>query len=67
MADEGKLRNAFPKGVKTEQRGTIEFPELSPEEEGRLLAFLASEHIGVIRFERKEADLEDLFLHAISE
>ena len=37
------------------------------EEEGKLLAFLASEHIGVTRFERKEADLEDLFLHAISE
>ena len=49
------------------QRGIIEFPELSAEGEGRLLAFLASEHIGVTRFERKEADLEDLFLHAISE
>ena len=49
------------------QRGTVEFPELPGEEERKLLAFLASERISVTRFERKEADLEDLFLNAISE
>ena len=49
------------------QKGTIEFPELSVEEEGKLLAFLASERISVTRFERREEDLEDLFLHAVSE
>ena len=69
--DEEKVRNTFPQlfvtAAPAEQRGTIEFPELSLEEEGKLLAFLASEHIGVTRFERKEADLENLFLHAISE
>ena len=54
-------------GINTVSAGTIEFPELSSEEEVRLLAFLASERIGVTRFERKEADLEDLFLHAIAE
>ena len=69
--DEEKVRNTFPQlfvtAATAEQRGTIEFPELSLEEEGKLLAFLASEHIGVTKFERKEADLENLFLHAISE
>ena len=71
VEDEEKVRNAFPMlfvtAATAEQRGTIDFQELSLEEEGKLLAFLASEHIGVTRFERKEADLEDLFLHAISE
>ncbi|MCR4838643.1 MAG: ABC transporter ATP-binding protein [Eubacterium sp.] len=76
-ADEKKVRDAFSKlpgmagehqtGEPVRQKGSIEFPELSAEEEGKLLAFLASERISVTRFERREEDLEDLFLHAVSE
>lgn len=65
-ADAERVRQAFP-GLSGEAAGgSIEFPELSAEEESRLLAFLAAEHIAVTRFERKEADLEDLFLQVIS-
>ena len=76
-ADEKKVRDAFSKrigvadegrnDVPVKQKGIIEFPELSVEEEGKLLAFLASERISVTRFERREEDLEDLVLHAVSE
>ena len=63
--DMGKVIRLFPKAEQI--NNAIEFPELSKEEEARLLSCLASEEISVTRFERKEPDLEDLFLHAIGE
>ncbi len=62
--DTEKLLAAFPEAVLKENR--IEFRELEPEEESRLLSYLAAERIAVVRFERKEPDLEDLFMEAIS-
>ena len=46
--------------------GVIELPELHEKEEGKLFRLLAEEKIPVISFERKEPDLEELFLEAIS-
>ena len=63
--DTAKLLAAFPKAVLKESR--IEFRELEPEEESRLLSYLAAERIPVVRFEKREPDLEDLFMEAIKE
>ena len=63
--DSERIRTLFPKATVEENR--IEFKELQEAEEQKLLAFLASERIPVIRFERKEPDLEDLFMEAIKE
>ena len=63
--DAARVRKAFPKAVQKENR--LEFTNLQEEEESRLLSFLATERIAVIRFERKEPDLEDLFMEAIKE
>jgi len=63
--DMAKVLKVFPKAEQRENR--IEFRELKAEEEGRLLSFLASEKLTVTRFERKEPDLEDLFMEAIKE
>ena len=63
--DTAKLLAAFPKAMLKENR--IEFRELEPEEESRLLSYLAAERIPVVRFERREPDLEDLFMEAIGE
>ena len=60
-----KILKRFPKAEQVENR--IEFRELQEEEECSLLSFLASERIPVTRFERKEPDLEDLFMEAIGE
>ena len=63
--DAARVRKAFPKAEQKENR--LEFTNLQEEEESRLLSFLAAERIAVIRFERKEPDLEDLFMEAIKE
>ena len=63
--DAAKVRRAFPKAEQMENR--LEFRELQAEEESRLLSYLAVEGISVTRFERKEPDLEDLFMEAIKE
>ena len=62
--DTARVLKAFP-GTEAAEN-TVEFTELKEKEEQRLLSFLASEEIGVNRFERKEPDLEDLFMDMIS-
>ena len=62
-SDEEKVLRAYPMAVKAE--AGLEFRELSEKEERKLFAFLASEEISLVRFERREPDLEDLFMEAV--
>ena len=62
--DAERIRGSFPGMVLKD--GVIELPELHEKEEGKLFRLLAEEKIPVISFERKEPDLEELFLEAIS-
>ncbi len=62
--DAERIRVSFPGMVLKD--GVIELPELHEKEEGKLFRLLAEEKIPVISFERKEPDLEELFLEAIS-
>ena len=62
--DAERIRGSFP-GMALKD-GVIELPELHEKEEGKLFRLLAEEKIPVISFERKEPDLEELFLEAIS-
>ena len=45
--------------------GGLDFKGLGGDEEMRLFGFLAEEKISVVKFERKEMDLEDLFMEAL--
>ena len=44
---------------------TIYFKNASEQTVDRIMGFLAAEHISVTRFERKEPDLEELFMEVI--
>ncbi len=59
-----RIKKGFPEAQVS--GGRIDFQELSADEERRLFALLSEEMISVVRFERKEPDLEDLFMKAIS-
>ncbi len=59
-----RIKKGFPEAQVS--GGRIDFRELSADEERRLFALLSEEMISVVRFERKEPDLEDLFMKAIS-
>ena len=62
-SDVKKVTAAFPDSVC--EGGSIEFKSLNPEQEAKVLEFLAKERIAVNRFERKESDLEDMFLEVV--
>ncbi|MCR5323872.1 MAG: ABC transporter ATP-binding protein [Lachnospiraceae bacterium] len=48
-------------------QGTLYIKNVSDDTAGKILEFLAKEHIPIIRFERKEADLEEMFMEFIGE
>lgn len=62
-SDVKKVTAAFPDSVC--EGDSIEFKSLNPEQEAKVLEFLAKERIAVNRFERKESDLEDMFLEVV--
>lgn len=62
-ADTGKVLQAFSGAEK--RVNELEFREMPEAEERRLFTYLAEENIPVLRFERKEPDLEDLFMEAV--
>lgn len=62
-ADIPKIISAFPESSAID--GRIIFPKASDKDCSELMAFLAANMIPVIRLERHEADLEDLFREVI--
>lgn len=67
--DTERIFRAFPeaefRGNNEFAGNVIVFKNASEETAGRIMGFLAAEHISVIRFERKEADLEEMFMETI--
>ena len=61
--DAEKVKKAFPKAEVSE--GKLIFPKASDKECADIMAFLAANMIPVIRLERHEADLEDIFMEVI--
>ena len=62
-ADLDRVRAAFPQSEISD--GRLVFPKASDRDCADLMAFLAAQEIPVLRLERHEADLEDLFLEVI--
>lgn len=58
-----KLTAAFPSAEV--QEGKLVFKRPSAEQSEQIIGFVAAQHIPIIRFERHEADLEDLFMEVI--
>lgn len=64
--DAEKVLGGFPAGSKdSSDPGRIVFPKASDRDCGELMAFLSAQKIPIIRLERHEADLEDLFMEVI--
>lgn len=61
--DTQKITNAFPSAEI--QEGKLIFKNPSAEQGEQILSFVAAQHIPIIRFERHEANLEDLFMEVI--
>ncbi len=61
--DERRIETAFPEMVRSD--GFLELPALSEHEEARLFRLLADEKIGLVSYERKEPDLEEVFMEVI--
>ena len=61
--DKKKIMASFKDATMCE--GGLDFKGLREDEEMRLFGFLAEEKISVVKFERKEMDLEDLFMEAL--
>lgn len=62
-ADTEKVRAAFPRCEAAE--GRLMLPKASDKDFAALMAFLSAQMIPVIRLERHEADLEELFMEVI--
>lgn len=62
-ADIPKVAEAFPSAVV--QEGKLIFKNASDEQAEQVLSFVAEQHIPVVRFERHETDLEDMFMEVI--
>ena len=61
--DTPKLAKAFPSAEIHE--GKLVFKNASAEQAEKILSFVASKHIPIVRFERHEANLEDMFMEVI--
>ena len=61
--DTAKVAKEFPSAEL--QEGKIIFKDASAEQAEHILSFVAAQHIPIIRFERHEANLEDLFMEVI--
>ena len=61
--DTEKVTAAFPNSTVSE--GRILFPKATDRECAELMAFLSAQQIPIMRLERHEADLEDLFMEVI--
>ncbi len=68
---DGKEKESAENGkkypVETNAPGTLYIKNVSDDTAGKILEFLAKEHISIIRFERKEPDLEEMFMEFIGE
>ena len=62
-SDTERIVKAFSDAEITD--GGLDFKSLSAKQEKRLFEFLSGEEIQINRFERKEPDLEDLFLEVV--
>ena len=61
--DVGRVSSAFPGSSISE--GRLIFPKASDRDCAELMAYLAAQQIPILRLERHEADLEDLFMEVI--
>lgn len=61
--DCGKVVSAF--GQASASEGRIVFPKASDKDCAELMAFLSAQMIPIIRLERHEADLEDIFMEVV--
>ncbi len=61
--DTGRVTATFPGCTVSE--GKLIFPKASDSDQAELMAFLGAQAIPVMRLERHEADLEDLFMEVI--
>lgn len=61
--DISKVAKEFPSAEA--QEGKLVFKNASNEQAEQILSFVAARHIPIIRFERHEANLEDLFMEVI--
>lgn len=61
--DISKISKEFPSAEIRD--GKIIFKDASAEQAEHILSFVAAQHIPIIRFERHEANLEDLFMEVI--
>lgn len=61
--DTARVAKEFPSAEILE--GKIVFKDASAEQAEHILSFVAAQHIPIIRFERHEANLEDLFMEVI--
>lgn len=63
VGDTSKITKAFP--FAEVQEGKLIFKSASADQAEQILSFVAAQHIPIIRFERHEPNLEDLFMEVI--
>ena len=61
--DASKIVKAFPSAEK--QEGKLIFKNFSANQAEQILSFVTAQHIPIIRFERHEPNLEDMFMEVI--
>ena len=61
--DTSKVTKTFPSAEM--QEGKLMFKNASANQAEQILSFVAAQHIPIIRFERHEPNLEDLFMEVI--